>query len=135
MCAEKANPSKPSNPLLDKAVRFIHSAELLSKDGDFDSAASRLYYAMFHTAQSLLEAVDLSFSSHRAVISAYGQHFARTGILDPSFHKVLLDAFNQRQLGDYSVESGIQGDDIEASLTYARAFVEEAEKWLGDHTR
>lgn len=67
----------PSNPLLQKAARFIQSAELLAKDGDFDSAISRLYYALFHIAQALLETVGLSFSSHRAVISAYGQRFAR----------------------------------------------------------
>ena len=78
MSEEKAKQSEQSNPLLDKAVRFIASAELLVEDGDFDSSASRLYYAMFHVAQALLEAKGLAFSSHRAVISAYGQYFART---------------------------------------------------------
>ena len=130
MSAEKANQPASSNPLLQKAARFIHSAEMLAEDGDYDSAASRLYYAMFHTAQALLEKKDLSFSSHRAVISTYGQHFARTGELDPKFHKALLDAFNQRQLGDYTAESGLLRVDIDALLTHAREFLTAAEKWL-----
>jgi len=64
-------------PLLEKAERYIHSAELLAKDGDLDSAASRLYYAMFYIAQALLEERGYTYSSHRALISAYGQYFAK----------------------------------------------------------
>ena len=69
----------PFNPLLEKAERYIHSAELLAAEQDYDSAASRLYYAMFYVAQALLESLGQSYSSHRAVISAYGQHFAKSG--------------------------------------------------------
>lgn len=93
-------------PLLGKADRFIQSASLLAAEGDFDSAASRLYYAMFFTASALLESLDLSFSSHRATISAFGQRVTKTGKLDPRFHKALLDAFSKRQLGDYAPDSG-----------------------------
>jgi uncharacterized protein (UPF0332 family) len=121
---------KPSDLLIAKAKRFIKSAEILAEIGDFDSAVSRLYYAMFHTAQALLETLGHTYSSHRAVISAYGQHFAKTGLLDAQFHKTLVDAFNQRQLGDYRVDSGLDSGDVELLLTSARAFLAEAEKWL-----
>ncbi len=94
---------KESESLLEKAERFIQSAKLLEADGDFDSAASRLYYAMFYIAEALLQARGFSYSSHRAVISAYGQYFAKTNELDPIFHQALLTAFNQRQLGDYAI--------------------------------
>ncbi|MGE5223022.1 MAG: HEPN domain-containing protein [Omnitrophica WOR_2 bacterium] len=120
----------PSNPLLEKAERFIHSARVLTEEGDYDSAASRLYYAMLFTAQALLAARDLSFSSHRAVISAYGQHFAKTNALDPIFHKSLMTAFNQRQLGDYTVDSGIRKEDVEALSLDATAFIKAAKDWL-----
>ena len=63
---------KAFEPLLEKAERFIRSARILAADGDFDSAASRLYYAMFYMAEALLETRGLSFSSHKAVISAFG---------------------------------------------------------------
>jgi uncharacterized protein (UPF0332 family) len=116
--------------LLEKAERYIHSAEVLAAEQDYDSAASRLYYAMFYVAQALLESQGQSFSSHRAVISAYGQHFAKSGELDPRFHKALLDAFSQRQLGDYTVDSGLGQADIEALIIDARSFVESARNWL-----
>ncbi len=63
----------PFDPLLEKADRFFRSAQILSDEGDYDFAASRLYYAMLFAAQALLAARGLSFSSHRATISAFGQ--------------------------------------------------------------
>jgi hypothetical protein len=44
----------PSDPLLTKAERYVRSAKLLVQHGDLDSAASRLYYAMFYIAEALL---------------------------------------------------------------------------------
>jgi uncharacterized protein (UPF0332 family) len=120
----------PSDPLLAKAERYIRSARLLAQHGDLDSAASRLYYAMYYIAEALLAARGLSFSSHSAVISAYGQHFARTRAMDPRFHRALLTAFSQRQLGDYAVDSGLSGEDIDALLGDAEDFLSAAGGWL-----
>ncbi len=43
-----------SELLLEKAERFIRTAEVVAADGDLDSAAPRLYYAMFFVAEALL---------------------------------------------------------------------------------
>ena len=37
--------------LIEKARRYLRSAELLIHDGDYDSAVSRSYYAMFYSAR------------------------------------------------------------------------------------
>ena len=81
---------------------------------------------MFFVAEALLASRDMTFSSHRAVISAYGQHFAKTNVLDPRFHQALLNAFNQRQLGDYTVDSGLTREDIDTLLNDAREFLKVA---------
>lgn len=117
-------------PLLVKAERYIRSARVLAEDGDLDSAASRLYYAMFYVAEALLAAKGISFSSHSAVLSAYGQHFAKTRELDPRFHRALLAAFSQRQLGDYATISGLTEDDIQGLVTDAVDFVAAARAWF-----
>lgn len=119
-----------SEPLLLKSERYIRSAQVLAADGDFDSAASRLYFAMFFVAEALLAARGLSFSSHSAVISAYGQHFAKTGELDPAFHRSILSAFSQRQVSDYSVDSGLTQDDIDELASAASRFLAAARQWL-----
>jgi uncharacterized protein (UPF0332 family) len=99
-------------------------------EGDFDSAAFRLHYAMFFTAQALLQNLGLVFSSHRATISAFGQNFSKTGELDSRFHKALLDAFGQHQLGDYAVDSGLRREDIDILLKMANEFLAAGREWL-----
>ncbi|MBN1538210.1 MAG: HEPN domain-containing protein [Anaerolineales bacterium] len=121
-----------SDPLFDKAERYIRSAKLLSDDGDFDSAASRLYYAMFFIAEALLNKRGLSFSSHHAVIAAFGQYFAKTKELDPRFHQSLLAAFSQRQLGDYSNISVLTRKDIEILLKDTTDFLAASKKWISN---
>lgn len=119
-----------SELLLAKAERYIRSAQVLAEDGDLDSAASRLYYAMFYVAEALLAALGVAYSSHSAVLAAYGQHFAKTRLLDPRFHRALLEAFSQRQLGDYAVSSGLTDDDIQVLVSDAVDFVMAARAWL-----
>lgn len=42
--------------MLQRARRYIESAEALRLRSDFDSAVSRLYYAMFYCAEAMLRA-------------------------------------------------------------------------------
>jgi len=122
-----------SDALLIKAERFIRSARVLADDGDFDSAVSRLYYAMFFVAEALLAQRGVAFSSHSAVISAYGQQFAKTKEIDPRFHRALLTGFSQRQLGDYAVYSGLTDVDIEILTREAISFLAAARSWIQQH--
>ena len=117
--------------LLAKAERYLKSARLLMDSGDLDSAVSRIYYAAFYVAEALLDAKGLSFSSHRGVISAFGQKFAKTGELSPDFHKLLLAAFEKRQMGDYLSESSLIKEEVEDLLNKAKVFWESAISWLG----
>lgn len=106
--------------LLQKAERYIRSAELLANDGDFDSAISRLYYAMFYVAEALLAMRGLAFSSHQGVINAFGTQFAKTGELDASHHRALINAFNRRQLSEYSLLSGVTRQDVDDMTEMAK---------------
>lgn len=122
-----------SEALFEKAERYIRSAQLLAADGDFDSAASRLYYAMFYVAEALLEAQGLTFTSHKAVISAFGQHFAKTKELDLRFHQALLSAFSQRQIGDYTTDASLTREDINTLISDAQDFAAAGRTWLAKH--
>ena len=59
------------------------------------------YYTMFYLAQAVLLTKGLTFSSHSAVIAAYGKEFAKTGLLDPKFHRHMIDAQERREIGHY----------------------------------
>jgi len=72
----------------------------LAEQRFYDFAVSRAYYTMFHIASAFLLSKKLSFSSHAGVIAAFGQHFARTGLVPVEFHRYLIEAQNSRNLGD-----------------------------------
>jgi uncharacterized protein (UPF0332 family) len=84
--------------MLTKSRRYLASAELLRQHGDFDSAISRLYYAMFYGAEALLLLWGKTFTSHRAVVSAFGENFIKNGLLPKEMHQWLHRAFEKRQI-------------------------------------
>ena len=116
--------------LFRKAKRYLASARLLLEAEDYDSAVSRIYYAAFYAAESLLDASGLSFSSQKGVISAYGQEFAQKARLDPRFHRLLIKTFEKRQQADYLAETGLDRDEVTELLTETETFVQAAEAWL-----
>jgi uncharacterized protein (UPF0332 family) len=118
--------------LLRKATESLRAAELLATNELFDFAASRAYYTMFYVAEAFLLNEGLTFSSHAAVISAFGRDFARTGRVPVEFHRYLIDAQDLRNQGDYDIDSAITEAEANQLIAQAEQFLELAERLLGD---
>jgi uncharacterized protein (UPF0332 family) len=116
--------------LLAKAETFLASAEMLRARGDVDSAASRLYYAMFYCAEALLFDKGLTFSSHRGVMSGFGQHLVKTGELPAEMHDWLLKGFEKRHAGDYLAVSRLHDAEVRDLQAKAARFVEQTREYL-----
>ena len=116
--------------LIKKARRYMKSAQMLLDDGDFDSAVSRIYYAMFFCAEAALLTKTLSFSSHKGVISAFGEYFIKTGIFDKKLGRELNRAFEKRQISDYGYNSAIGHDEAQQMLHSGFDFVNSIADWL-----
>jgi uncharacterized protein (UPF0332 family) len=116
--------------LLDKAGRALRAAETLLRAGDPENAAGRAYYAMLHTAQALLRHKDLRYRKHGGVHAAFGEHFAKSGVLDPKYHRWLLDAFDARLRGDYDINAVFDEESVAATLQQAREFLETTRRFL-----
>jgi uncharacterized protein (UPF0332 family) len=120
-----------SKKLLVKADRALRAAELLLRDGAPDFAAGRAYYAMFYAAEAALSQGNLQFRKHSGVHAAFGEHLAKPGLLDPKFHRWLLNAFDKRILGDYSYEMDVDDEAAQEMIEQAREFVAAVEAFLG----
>jgi len=116
--------------LLERAKMSQKAAANLLRDGFANFAASRAYYSMFYVAQALLLSKGLSFSSHSAVIAAYGKEFAKTKLLNPEFHRLLMDAQDKRNIGDYGMIDGIEDEDAREILDWSKKFLKAAEKYF-----
>jgi len=86
---------------INRASETVKEAELLAKEGYYNAAASRLYYACFYAAQALLVANNLTTATHAGVKTMLGLQFVSKGILEKEHGKTFSRLFEIRHSGDY----------------------------------
>ncbi len=121
---------KEIRDFIQKAEKFLITAEHALKLGDYDSCASRCYYAMFFMVEAVLLTKDLSASSHKGVISLFGEHFVKTGIFEREMGKALNDAYDKRLIGDYGIGFMVSEEEAREMLETARNFVQRLKNYL-----
>jgi len=109
--------------LLQKAQRSLDSAKLMADNEFYEFSVSRAYYAMFYVAEAFLLAQDKSFSSHSAVIAAFGQYVAKPDLVPVAFHRYLIDAQDLRVRGDYDVDADLSREDAQEQIALAQEFL------------
>ena len=111
--------------LLGLSSEDLETAEFLYEAQRYRPCVSRAYYSMFYAAQALLLSESLDTSTHKRVIKLINQHFANTGKLSPNVAKLLKNAYDLRQSGDYSID--FVADEIVAdkALADAKTFIAE----------
>ncbi len=114
----------------EKAEKFLITAEHALSIGDYDSCVSRCYYAMFFMAESILLTKNLSASSHKGVISLFGEHFVKTGIFDREIGKAFNDAYDKRLVGDYGIGFIVTEEEARDMLETAKNFVQRLKSYL-----
>ena len=115
---------------LQRARRDLEAARANLQLGYVEVAASRAYYSMFYAAQAFLASEQQSFSSHSAVISAFGQHFARTRRVPPEYHRFLIEGQELRLDADYELP-GVPASEAAEQIQRAEKFLRLAEDFLG----
>ena len=107
-------------------------AKVLIDTGHARFSAAQSYYTIFYLAQTLLLTKGLTFSKHSAVVAAYGKEFAKTNVLDPKFHRYIIQAQKLRQTGHYG-EEGEEVTEEQAleSFQWAQEFIQAVKDHLG----
>ena len=123
---------KEIKDFIEKAEKFLKTAEQALCIGDYDSCVSRCYYAMFFMAEAALLTKNLSASSHKGVISLFGEHFIKTGKLDKELGKALRRAYDLRQRGDYETGFMVTEEEARKRLGIAKNFVKAISDYLSE---
>ena len=115
-----------------KAQDSLVASQLLTANGLHDFAASRAYYTMFYIFEAFLWDKGLSFSSHAAVVSAFGREIAKPGIVPVQFHRYLLDAQDKRTQADDEIDADakLTADDVQPLIEQSEQFIQLAESIL-----
>ena len=58
--------------LISRSERYIKSAELLFNDGDYESAVSRVYYAMFYCVEAAKRCLNIDNPKFKLIFLRIG---------------------------------------------------------------
>ncbi len=79
---------------------------------------------MFHAATAALLNKGIVRHSHQGIISYFGREFIKTGLVEPKFHKYLIEAFDLRQESDYQPVAEITQDQANKVIERAKEFLD-----------
>ena len=115
---------------LDRAYETMKEANLLAKEGFYNAAVNRLYYACFYASIALLVANGLATSTHSGVKTMLGLHFISKGLLDIEHGKTFSRLFEIRHSGDYNDFVYCDKEMIDEFTPKAMAFIDEIKNLL-----
>ena len=115
---------------LEKARRKLATAKRLLAEGDFEDAAGRAYYAMYHAAHAALLPKRASPRTHKGLAMMLSMHRIKPGELSIDLYRAFVAARDQREYGDYEVASIIGPELTQRTVTDAGAFVDAVEALL-----
>jgi uncharacterized protein (UPF0332 family) len=110
--------------MIQKASRSLSAAKRHIRDGDYDFASSRAYYAAYYAVEAVLLTKHLAFSKHSAAIGAFNRQFVKTGIFPKDFSKLISRLFRERQTGDYEFDLSIEENDAREDIQIAESILE-----------
>ena len=119
--------------LLDLADESHEAARVMLNSNIVRFSAAQTYYTMFYLMEALLLSKDLIFSSHSAVVGAYGKEFAKTGLIDPKFHHYVIVTQKRREIGHYGEEhEEVTDEQAKESFQWAEEFMSVVKEYLSN---
>lgn len=118
--------------LIEEADYNVKLAAFLADEGHYKVATSRAYYAMFYTVEALHLKDGRAYKSHKATISGFAQHFAKTGIFPKESHSNLVRAFEMRKDADYDVLKDTDESKSNLAISWAEDLILRAKSYLNE---
>ncbi len=116
-----------------RAQRALASAELLHASGDFDGAANRAYYAVFHAASAVFAISGQYFTTHKAVESAVHRELIRLGGWPAEVGQAYIATASARRIGGYGAPIPVDVEDSAGAIALATRFLAEVQRRHGEN--
>lgn len=108
---------------MEKANRFLEQAEMVRELKQWDLAANRYYYACFHAVQALFIHNGLASKRHSGMLSQFGLHFIKTGIIEDKLGGFLTRMEQLREKGDYNCIFSVTEEELRTIVEPAHELV------------
>lgn len=117
---------------INRADETILESKLLAKEGFYNAAVNRLYYACFYATLALLVANDIGAETHTGVKTMLGLHFVSKGLLPNEHGKTFSRLFEIRHSGDYDDFTYCDKEMTDEYTPKAIAFISTIKSLLAD---
>jgi uncharacterized protein (UPF0332 family) len=108
---------------LERANKSLQIGEKLLKDGFYEDAINRIYYAVYYAVSALLYTRKLYPKTHRAMKYLFNKEFIQTGLIDKSQEDFYSQIFARRFEADYE-------DFFQIDLPRTKQYYEDAKKLI-----
>ena len=109
---------------MEKANRTFEAAMLMVDNGHWESAANRLYYALFHAVNALLIHDGHQVNTHKGSHALFGQYYIKTGKLPRQYSSVYQKLEAIRDESDYNWAYSITPEDIVEKTAPAKEMID-----------
>ena len=104
--------------------------ETYLKQGNYESAANRSYYAVFHAMRAVLAFDEIDMKRYSGVISEFRRRYIKTGIFETRMSEIISVLFDVRTDSDYDDFFVISKADTAAQIENAEYFVSSVRAYL-----
>ena len=115
---------------MEKAQKTFEDMEFCANEGKWETAANRLYYALFHALSALLINDGHNVKSHRGVIAMFGEHYVRTGVFERKDGSLLSDLMIMRDNADYNCFFEANEEKIKPHIIPTRNLIDRIREYL-----
>jgi len=119
--------------MLRKASERLASARRDLEAECYEDAASRAYYAAFHSVCAVLASHGLTFSSHAQTLGAFNREFVKTGLFPADSFRNLQRLLDDRHVADYSWNLTVERETAERDVADAEGLVTACREYIGKH--
>ena len=120
------------NRELEKADRTYEDVLFCAREGKWETAANRLYYALFHAMSALLINDGHQVKSHRGILSMFGEHYIRTEVFSKTDGALLSELVIMRDNADYNCFYEAKEETLQPYIAPTHLFIEKIKQYIQD---
>ncbi len=108
---------------LENAAKTLEEVESHRRNGFYNTAVNRMYYACYYAASAMLISIGVEAKSHDGVRHGLGRHVVLPGLLSADLGRFYSRLFSKRSTGDYDDFVNHTLETVDELLPNARLFV------------
>jgi uncharacterized protein (UPF0332 family) len=108
---------------IEQAKETAKEADLMLQNNLLRGAVNRIYYAMFYMLLALALKYEFTTSKHGQLIGWFNKNFIKNEVFDKEYGKILREAFDFRQQGDYGIFTELVEEDVENKFNLMHEFI------------